>query len=101
MIRRCSTPTHTFTLPFDTSDIKSLMVIYAQGGNEVFHKNKEDCNLDGNTLSLTLTQEETKAFNHKLDVQVQLRVLAYNGSSIVSDIETIAVKTVLNDEVMA
>lgn len=101
MIRRCSTPTHTLTLPFDTNTIKSLMVIYAQDGIEVFHKSKEDCTLDGNTISVTLTQEETKSFNHKLDVQVQLRVVTYNGASMVSEIKTATVKTVLNDEVMA
>ena len=100
MIRRGTTPTHTFTFPFDTSSIKSLKIIYAQGDVEVFHKTKEDCRLDGNSAYVTLTQEETRAFNHRCDVQVQINALTLGGTSLVSNIERIAVRKNLNNEVM-
>ena len=100
MIGRGTTPTHTFTLPCDSSLIKSMMIIYAQDDVEVFHKDTEDCSFEGNTVKVTLTQSDTLLLDHKRNVQLQLRVLTNDGVAFRSNIETVAVGKILNDEVL-
>lgn len=97
---RGTTPTHTFTLPCDASMIKEVMIIYAQSDVEKFHKDAEDCKMDGNTVSVTLSQEDTFLLDHKSMVQIQLRVLTKHGDALASDIKIIPVKKCLNDEVL-
>ena len=98
---RGTTPTHEFSLPCDASIIKEVMIIYAQNDVEVFHKDTEECTLDGEKVIVTLSQEDTFKFDHKSKVQIQLRVLANDGTSLASDIKVIPVKKCLNDEVLA
>ncbi len=100
MIRRGTAPEHTITLPCDSSRIKSLIITYAQNGIEVFHKTKEDCEFNGNTGHVTLTQEDTLSLKPKLKVQAQMRALTTDGVPLVSPIEADDVGDVLNDEVM-
>lgn len=58
---RGTTPTLRFTLPFDTSTLDAVWVTIAQGGKVIINKEKSDCDLNGNDISVTLTQEETLA----------------------------------------
>ena len=100
MIRRGTTPTHTFTLPCDSSVIKEVMIIYAQNDAEVICKTKDHCKIEGNTVTVTLTQSDTLKFNHRYNVQVQVRILTLDGVAAASDIEVVSVRKLLNDEVM-
>lgn len=71
---RGSTPTHEFTLEIDTKDIVALEIAYAQNDKVLFIKSKEDCVLDGNTIKVDLSQEETLKFDcYKRYVQIQMR----------------------------
>lgn len=97
---RGTTPTHTFTLPCDASMVKEVMIIYAQGDVEVFHKDTEDCKLDGETVSVTLTQEDTFLLDHKQRVQIQIRVLTHGGDALASDVKIVSIKKCLNEEVL-
>ena len=97
---RGTTPTHTFTLPFDGSFVEKAMIIYAQDGKEVFHKNLESCLLEGNQLSCTLSQEETFKLADGVSVEIQLRVLTKGGNAIASYPKVISVWKCLNDEVL-
>lgn len=97
---RGTTPTHTFTLPCDASMVKEVMVIYGQDDTEVFHKDTEDCKLEGDTVSVTLTQEDTFLFDHKKRVQIQLRVLTDGGDALASDVKITSIKKCLNEEVL-
>lgn len=38
LVGRYTTPTHIFTVPFDTGTISMMAVIYKQGGNVVLVK---------------------------------------------------------------
>lgn len=98
---RGTTPTHTFKIPFDASVVKSAMVIYAQDGMEVLHKETEDCELEGKTIKTKLSQEDTFKFSHTANVQIQLRLLTMSGDALVSDIKTVSVEQCLNNEVLA
>lgn len=96
-----TTPTHTFKLPFDTSNIKKVMVIYAQNEKELFHKDTDECRLNGKKVSVTLSQEETLQFNHKRNVQIQVRVLTNNDVAVASQIKEVAIQNCLNSGVLA
>ena len=103
---RVTTPTHTFTLPIETSTCKEILVTYEQG-NETLEFHYEDNTLpDGMTLvnkdvMIRLTQEQTKAFSAKKPIVVQIRVLTSDDEAFASQIFKVFVNDVLNDEVLA
>lgn len=100
-MRRGSTPTHTFKIPFDTSLLAQARIVYAQLCNVVLVKTGEDLVMEGNTIKTRLTQEETLAFNCSHPVEIQLRVLTQAGDVQNSDIVKVSVKRCLESEVMA
>lgn len=106
---RGTTPTHTFTFDkLDPSTFKVLNVYYAQKGVEILQKGKDDCtfstqNTDSGIIYLarvTLTQEETKMFSAKYDVEVQIRVLTSDDRSLATSCYKLSVWDVINDEVL-
>ena len=95
-----TTPTHIFEIPFDTYNIEKVDVIYAQDYKQVVKKQTDECSLQGNTIILTLTQEDTLKFDSSKNVQIQVRVLTKDGKSLASYIETVVALRCLNDEVI-
>lgn len=83
---RGTTPTLKFTLPFDTSTLDAVWVTIAQGGKVIINKEKSDCDLKGNDISVTLTQEETLALTAGNKTEIQLRVLTTDGLALASAI---------------
>ena len=73
MTTRGTTPTQNFIFPFDCSDITVLSIAYAQNGTVLFTKNLEDVFIQENTISVTLTEDETLMFNDKQGLEIQLR----------------------------
>ena len=102
---RVTTPTNTFTLPFSTSECSVIQISYKQGQNELL-KQYEDgvcppgMTLDDDTVLITLTQQETKAFG-KGTVTAQVRVLTTGGKAYASQKFTIGVNDVLNEEILS
>lgn len=99
-MRKGTTPTHIFTIPFDTAIVKEALVVYAQDDKEVFRKETYDCMMDGKHIGVKLTQDDTLRFNHSRNVQVQLQVLTTEGDSYVSDVWVIRANQCLNNEVL-
>lgn len=106
---RATTPTHKFTFNnLDPETFKVLNVYYAQQGIELLSKNKEDFTFstketEDNVLyvaAVTLTQEETKLFKPKNEVEVQLRVLTADDRSLATPKYKLPVSDVINDEVL-
>ena len=95
-----TTPTHKFTLPVDASGIKNIHIIYAQDGVPVLIKTMEDCSFDENTVSVTLTQEETFLFKYNKMAEIQIRLLSFNEDVISSSIFPIYICRSLEDEVL-
>lgn len=79
---RGTTPTHTFTLPFDTENIDSVRIAYAQGGAVIFTKETGDCALKSDTITVKLTQKETLQLDDKQMVEIQLRVRLMDGEAL-------------------
>ena len=97
---RGTTPTHEFTLPFDTSEIDDLRISYGQCDKEIVVKTRDDCRLDGNTVYVTLTQEDTFSFDCKKAIMIQVRVLKMDGCVLSTDVMIDKVGKCLNNEVL-
>ena len=99
-MRQGTTPTHTFMMPFETSNISKVQIVYAQDDEEVLRKETDECNFDGRNVSVTLTQEETFLFDIKKNVQIQIRVLTEAADALASNIMSLSVHRCLDDGVL-
>lgn len=99
-MKRGTTPTHTFTLPFETDMIQKLHILYAQDEQVKIRKTEADCTKEGNAISLTLTQEDTLLLECKKTVEIQVRVLTLGGEALNSDIIRVPVERCLESEVL-
>ena len=95
-----ATPRHTFTVPFKTDLIKELKITYAQNKKPVLEKYLADCEVEANSVSYSLTQEETFRFDSDAIVEVQARVLTIGGDALASDIRIITAGRCLDNEVL-
>lgn len=97
---RGTTPTLSFKLPFDTSDLSAAWVTLAQDGRVIIDKPMSDCVLEGNVLAVTLTQEETLKLTAENRTEVQLRVKTTDGIAMASTIWRVETKKILKEEVI-
>lgn len=97
---RGTTPTHTFNIPFDTSLVDEVKITYAQDDEIIFFKSTSDCTLEGTTISVTLTQEDTFRFDCKKSVEIQIRILTLGGDVLTSIPEKVRVGKCLDNEVL-
>jgi len=106
---RLTTPIHSFSFETDPSLYERLLITYKQGRKIVLEKEKDDLVIEERAdpqveriwiASFKLTQEETKAFNVNTPVQIQVRALMADGTALASEMYTIAIADVLNDEVL-
>ena len=95
---RGSTPKHTFTLPIPTSTVKKVRITYEQLGREILEKTEDDVKMEENTITLRLTQSETLKFKENKDARIQLKVLTNSGDLLPSQIFTVTVKEILDEE---
>lgn len=94
-----TTPTHIYTLPFDTSLVKSVRITYAQSGKVILTKETDKCTLEGNKVVITLTQEETLKFSTEI-VQIQVRVLTLGNEALSSHVYRKGIYECLDGEVL-
>ena len=97
---RGTTPTHTFTLPVDSSFISKLRIIYAQAGKQILVKENEDCLIEGNKVTVRLSQIETFLFDHMKYVEIQVRILTAAGDVPKIQPIKVSVERCLDDTVM-
>lgn len=97
---RGATPTHIFKLPFEVEYIKCARIVYSQNDEVILEKETSDCMMQGNRISVCLTQEETLLFNCSYLTQVQLRILTIDDISLPSRIFWIDTKKCLKSEVL-
>lgn len=98
-MRRGTTPTHTFTLPIEAKNVSDALIVYFQGDKKILRKTASECHMEGNTISVDLTQEETLRFRCD-KAQIQVKVLTTDGKALVSNIITTEVLKSLADEVL-
>lgn len=102
---RATTPTHTFTLPIDTSTCKEILVTYKQNRAKL-DKHYQDSllpsgmTLDGDKVIIKLTQAETLMFNRDKPAYAQVRVLTSDDSAYASQMFKVSVNDVLNEDIL-
>ena len=99
-MRRGTTPTLTFNLPFSVSTIRNCEVYFAQNDELVLEKSMEDCVLSGTTLAVTLTQEESLLFDEEEKTEIQARFVFTDGSVDATDIVKDKIKKILKEGVI-
>lgn len=97
---RGTTPTLNFTLPFDTREIEKAFVTICQNGKIAIDKSIEQCSYSGNTLTTTLTQEETLSLECGKYVSIQVRVKTKTGTALASNIITAPCDSILKEGVI-
>lgn len=95
-----TTPTHTFVLPFEASDFKKIQIVYSQNDQIILEKTVDDCKLNGNVVSVKLTQEETFKFDKQYSVKIQMRVVTPEGDVLSSDVLSVCCDECLSSEVL-
>lgn len=100
---RGTTPTYTLTLDDDSIDLGLAASVYAtfsQSGGKRITKTGDDLDVDGHTVSVYLTQEETLSLLAAKRADIQLNWVYADGSRACSEIVNVAVKPNLLPEVL-
>lgn len=95
-----TTPTHTFTLPFGKEMLSEVRITYIQNKKKIITKEIDDLEIDGNDISLTLTQEETFLFEEGRNVSIQLKIKTTDELVFNSDIIEMRINKSLDNEVI-
>lgn len=96
-MHRGTTPTFTFRLPIETAGITKLSILFRQPGGADIEKALADVTTDGQTVTVSLTEEETlslRAAGAPLEVQLRVGVA---DARMASQIFTVSVERILKD----
>lgn len=101
-MKRATTVTHTFSLPFSyVAYISKVLITYKQRNEIVFTKDENQIEVrNDKDILVKLSQEDTKQFLPNIPVKIEIRALTLGGDAIASDIIETRVENVLNDEVL-
>lgn len=100
MIGKGCTCINTFSIPYETDDIKAMVITYWQNGEIVFEKKLCDCSFSDNTAKVYLSQEDTLKFDSSKVIKIQLKVKLGDDSVVKSKIIKTVTDIVLNEEVI-
>ena len=99
IMRQGTTPTIQITInDIDLNEMQNIYVVFEQNGY-ILKKQSSDLDIEGNTISVSLSQEETLNFKEGT-CNIQLRMITKGGVAIASPIKTTKVYRVLNKEVI-
>lgn len=96
---RGTTPTLTFKLPFDCSTIDLINISFAQHSKVLLEKDYYDCVINGNEISVTLSEDDTLKFVSGEHAEIQIRV-GIGEQRFASQIMKMGVKRVLKDGIL-
>lgn len=98
-MRQGTTPTIQITInDIDLNEMQNIYVVFEQNGY-ILKKESSDLDVEGNVISVSLSQEETLNFKEGA-CNIQLRMITKGGVAIASPIKTTKVYRVLNKEVI-
>lgn len=99
IMRQGTTPTIQITInDMDLNEMQNIYVVFEQNGY-ILKKESSDLDIEGNVISVLLSQEETLNFKEGT-CNIQLRMITKGGVAIASPIKTTKVYRVLNKEVI-
>lgn len=98
-MRRGTTPTLTFTTPYEAAMVQSGYLTFQQRGTNVLDLPLSDPSItvEDNAISVTLTQENTLAMTTAAPCEAQIRAILSSGSAVASNIVNIPVCAILKD----
>lgn len=97
---RGTTVTHVFDVGADLREAEVLYVTYAQRGRAIIEKEKEDIEVTEDTLKVSLSQEDTLAFNSGVTVLIQFRARFPDGTAVASEILKCEAEAILKNGVI-
>lgn len=98
-MRQGTTPTIQITInDIDLNKMQNIYVVFEQNGY-ILKKESSDLDIEGNVISVLLSQEETLNFKEGT-CNIQLRMITKGGVAIASPVKTTKVYRVLNKEVI-
>ena len=99
---RGTTPTLTFILPCQVSDLAEYWITISQKYENIkIDKTSADCTAEDNVISVTLTQEETLRLIGNKPVYVQMRALTTGEAALATDQWTCTVGEILREGVIS
>lgn len=98
-MRRGTTPTLTFTTPYTAELVESGYISFSQRGTDVLDipLSNQAVTIADNSISVTLTQEQTLAFTTADVLKIQIRAILASGKAVASNIVTDSVCPILKD----
>lgn len=103
---RATTPYHEFVFSENPSEYERILITYSQEESIILEKEKSDLTIIENPdvpgqyiASFRMTQAEANLFDVG-SVRIQVRILKSNGDAMASEISTLKIEEVLNDEVL-
>lgn len=98
-MRRGTTPTLTFTTPYAAELVESGYISFSQRGTDVLDipLSNQAVTIADNSISVTLTQEQTLAFTTSDVLKIQIRAILASGKAVASNIVTDSVCPILKD----
>lgn len=97
---RGTTPKLIFSLPFNINTLKNLFITFNQNNKTILEKTLDDCELKGNKIVLSLSQEETLTFNSKENIKIQLKAKTIDEDVIASNIIITSIGEILKEGVI-
>lgn len=99
-MRRGTTPTNIFNTDVSLVGCDVLYITYKQNDKTVIEKALDDCAVEDDKVTVTLTQEETLALNDIEQVNIQIRAGYPDGSRLASNILRVPVGRILKQGVI-
>ena len=99
-IYRGTTHDISFELETDISDVEVMWVTFSQFGTEKITKTLDDVTIDGHTVTVHLTQEDTLSLKPKIRAYIQIRLLMNSGDADITETFWREVKPCLKDGVI-
>lgn len=96
-MRRGTTPTNIFNANIDLTGATAIYVTYQQYNKTVIEKTIDDVTIEGEVISVPLTQIETLNLIPGVPVRIQVRAVLQDGNRVTSNILSTNVETVLKE----
>ncbi len=99
-MRRGSTPTFSFILPANTSVFSNIEILFVQNGTVILTVDQTDLTLDGNEVSFVMTEEQSMAFSPASNGEIQIRLVAQDGTVLISEIRTFPIRKKYSEDLL-
>lgn len=95
-ITRGTTPTLFYEPDVDITSANKLTIAFTQDNKLIFKKQLSDCKIEGNVVSVRLSEEETLKFSCDYLLYMQLKALI--GKEVIASEEAITTIEPIKDE---